>query len=173
MQSLQGVGSISLDAVRRPRDTPLWELEASFKCRSCRKGRYAPPVYMISSRPRARSHRTSGCILTRSDSYHVIGMIEKLPQQRDLNPNMTLIGRRSNRLLHGDLRSLITLAINILAHHTIGAAKCNKIEEKRSRTNTAYRTRKGKRSWRCIRVAAVGLKCITRCMLRGLTPCKA
>jgi len=28
-------------------DTPLWKLEASPKCRSCRKGRYAPPVHMI------------------------------------------------------------------------------------------------------------------------------
>lgn len=39
--------SIALDAVRRPRDTPIWKLEASFKCRSCRKGKYAPPVHMI------------------------------------------------------------------------------------------------------------------------------
>src|ERR1700682_986349 len=39
--------SLPLDAIRRPRDTPLWKLEASLKCRSCRKGRYAPPVYMI------------------------------------------------------------------------------------------------------------------------------
>jgi hypothetical protein len=39
--------SIPLDAIRRSRDTPLWKLEASFKCRSCRKGRYAPPVHMI------------------------------------------------------------------------------------------------------------------------------
>ena len=38
--------SILLDAIRRPRDTPLWKLEASFMCRSCRKGRYAPPVHM-------------------------------------------------------------------------------------------------------------------------------
>ena len=29
--------SIPLDAIRRSRDTPLWKLEASFKCRSCRK----------------------------------------------------------------------------------------------------------------------------------------
>jgi hypothetical protein len=36
-----------LDAIRRPRDTPLWKLEASLKCRSCRKGRYAPPVHII------------------------------------------------------------------------------------------------------------------------------
>ena len=36
-----------LDAIRRPRATLLWRLEASLKCRSCRKGRYAPPVYMI------------------------------------------------------------------------------------------------------------------------------
>jgi hypothetical protein len=36
--------SLPLDAIRRPRDTPIWKLEASLKCRSCRKGRYAPPV---------------------------------------------------------------------------------------------------------------------------------
>ena len=39
--------SLPLDAIRRPRDTPVWKLEASLKCRSCRKGRYAPPVHMI------------------------------------------------------------------------------------------------------------------------------
>ena len=39
--------SLPLDAIKRPRDTLLWKLEASLKCRSCRKGRYAPPVHMI------------------------------------------------------------------------------------------------------------------------------
>jgi hypothetical protein len=39
--------SLPLDAIRRPRDTPLWKLEASLKCRSCRKSRNAPPVHMI------------------------------------------------------------------------------------------------------------------------------
>ena len=39
--------SLPLNAIRRPRDTPLWKLEASLKCRSCRKGRSAPPVHMI------------------------------------------------------------------------------------------------------------------------------
>ena len=39
--------SLPLSAIRRPRDTLLWKLEASLKCRSCRKGRYAPPVHMI------------------------------------------------------------------------------------------------------------------------------
>jgi hypothetical protein len=39
--------SIPLDPIRRPRDTPIWKLEAALKCRSCRKGRYAPPVHMI------------------------------------------------------------------------------------------------------------------------------
>jgi len=39
--------SLPLDAIRRSRNTPLWKLEASLKCRSCRKGRYAPPVHMI------------------------------------------------------------------------------------------------------------------------------
>jgi hypothetical protein len=38
--------SLPLDAIRR-RDTPIWKLEAALKCRSCRKGRYAPPVHMI------------------------------------------------------------------------------------------------------------------------------
>jgi hypothetical protein len=38
--------SLPLDAIRRPRDTPIWKLEASLKCRSCKKGRYAPPVRM-------------------------------------------------------------------------------------------------------------------------------
>jgi hypothetical protein len=39
--------SLPLDAIRRPRDTPVWKLEASLKCRFWRKGRYAPPVHMI------------------------------------------------------------------------------------------------------------------------------
>ena len=39
--------SLPLDAIRRPRDTPIWKLEASLKCRSCKKGRVAPPVRMI------------------------------------------------------------------------------------------------------------------------------
>jgi hypothetical protein len=39
--------SIPLDAIRRPRDIPIWKLEAALKCRSCKKGRYAPPVHMI------------------------------------------------------------------------------------------------------------------------------
>src|SRR6266850_1405230 len=39
--------SLPLDAIRRPRETPLWKLEASLKCRSCRKGRHAPPVHLI------------------------------------------------------------------------------------------------------------------------------
>jgi hypothetical protein len=36
-----------LDAIKRPRDTPIWKLEASLKRRSCRKRRYASPVDMI------------------------------------------------------------------------------------------------------------------------------
>ena len=39
--------SLPLDAIRRPRDTPIWKLEASVKYRSCKRGRYAPPVHMI------------------------------------------------------------------------------------------------------------------------------
>jgi hypothetical protein len=36
-----------LEAIRRPCNTPIWKLEADLKCRSCKKGRYAPPVHMI------------------------------------------------------------------------------------------------------------------------------
>src|SRR6202171_3225799 len=39
--------NLLLDAIRRPRDMPIRKLEAALKCRSCRKGRYAPPVHMI------------------------------------------------------------------------------------------------------------------------------
>jgi hypothetical protein len=39
--------SIPLDAIRRPRDTPIWKLEAALKWRSCKNGRYARPVHMI------------------------------------------------------------------------------------------------------------------------------
>jgi hypothetical protein len=39
--------SIPLDAVRRPRVTPIWKLEAALKCRSCRTPRYSPRVHMI------------------------------------------------------------------------------------------------------------------------------
>jgi hypothetical protein len=39
--------SIPLGSIRRPRHTPIWKLEAALKCRSCKRGRYAPPVHMI------------------------------------------------------------------------------------------------------------------------------
>jgi hypothetical protein len=57
--------SLPLDTIRRPRDTPIWKLEAALKCRSCRKGRYAPPVHMIKLTERQESRLTSGCIRTR------------------------------------------------------------------------------------------------------------
>jgi hypothetical protein len=31
----------------RPRDTPIWKLEAALKCRSCGTRRYKPPVHMV------------------------------------------------------------------------------------------------------------------------------
>jgi hypothetical protein len=39
--------SLPLDAIRRPRDTPIRKLEGALKCRSCRTPRYSPPVHMI------------------------------------------------------------------------------------------------------------------------------
>ena len=57
--------SIPLEAIRRPRDTLIWKLEASLKCRSCRKGRYAPPVRMIRLTERQEIAPTLGCTRTR------------------------------------------------------------------------------------------------------------
>jgi hypothetical protein len=39
--------SLPLDAIRRARETPIWKLEPSFRCRSCGTRRYRPPVRMI------------------------------------------------------------------------------------------------------------------------------
>src|SRR3954468_20313611 len=39
--------SLPLDAIHRPRGTPIWKLEAALKCRSCRTPRYSPSVRMI------------------------------------------------------------------------------------------------------------------------------
>lgn len=39
--------SLPLSAIRRPRDTPIWKLEASLRCRSCGNRRYRPPVRMV------------------------------------------------------------------------------------------------------------------------------
>jgi predicted CxxxxCH...CXXCH cytochrome family protein len=39
--------SLPLDAIRRPRDTPIWKLEAALKCRSCWTPRYSPRVHMV------------------------------------------------------------------------------------------------------------------------------
>jgi hypothetical protein len=44
---VQQRASLPLDAIRRPRDTPIWKLESSFRCRSCGTHRYKPPVRMI------------------------------------------------------------------------------------------------------------------------------
>jgi hypothetical protein len=38
--------SLALESVRRPRDTPIWKLEASLECRACRTPRDAPRVQM-------------------------------------------------------------------------------------------------------------------------------
>ena len=69
MQALQDPASIPLEHVRRPRNTPIWKLEAALKCRSCRTPRYAPPVHMIKLTKSARSTRICGCIRTRSGDY--------------------------------------------------------------------------------------------------------
>jgi hypothetical protein len=59
----------------RPRDTPIWKLEASLKCRSCKKGRYAPPVQMIKLTQRGSSRPIHGCTRTM-----MIGDEDRLPK---------------------------------------------------------------------------------------------
>lgn len=39
--------SLPLSAIHRPRDTPIWKLEASLRCRSCSTRRYRPPVRLV------------------------------------------------------------------------------------------------------------------------------
>jgi hypothetical protein len=46
-QRCEARASLALEAVHRPRDTPIWKLEASLKCRACRTPRYAPRVQMV------------------------------------------------------------------------------------------------------------------------------
>jgi hypothetical protein len=53
--------------IRRPKDRPIWKLEASLKCRSCRRGRYAPPVHMIRLAEKRQTMPYVWVIRTRSD----------------------------------------------------------------------------------------------------------
>ena len=46
-QRCEARASVALEAVRRPRGTPIWKLEASLKCRACRTPRYAPQVQLV------------------------------------------------------------------------------------------------------------------------------
>jgi hypothetical protein len=62
--------SIPLDAIRRPRDTPIWKLEAALKCRSCKKGRYAPPVHVIKLTETREITPTFGCVRTTTGEAH-------------------------------------------------------------------------------------------------------
>lgn len=57
--------SIPLDCIRRPRDTPIWKLEASLKCRHCRKGSAAPPVHMIKLTEQGQISPYNGCTRAR------------------------------------------------------------------------------------------------------------
>src|SRR5579871_3589077 len=54
--------SIPLQYVRRQRDTPIWKLEGSFRCRSCGTRRHRPPVHLIRLRRTVKSRRLSGSI---------------------------------------------------------------------------------------------------------------
>lgn len=39
--------SLPLNAIRRPRETPVWKLEASLRCRSCATPRRRAPARMV------------------------------------------------------------------------------------------------------------------------------
>ena len=72
--------SLPLDAIRRPRDTPLWKPEASLKCRSCRKGRYAPPVHMIKLTQQRELSPYVWCIRTKRDDW-LFGLLSLRPRR--------------------------------------------------------------------------------------------
>ena len=61
--------SIPLDAIWHRRNTPIWKLEAALKCRSCRKGRYAPPVHMIRLTQQREITHYSARIKSRSPEF--------------------------------------------------------------------------------------------------------
>ena len=73
--------SLPIDAIRRPRGTPIWKLEAALKCRSCKKGRSAPPVHMIKLTETRELPLTTGSILTRSADC-VAALAGKARQER-------------------------------------------------------------------------------------------
>ena len=54
--------SLPLDAIRRAAGHAIWKLEAALKCRSCKKGRYAPPVHMIKVATALRNHLDFGTV---------------------------------------------------------------------------------------------------------------
>ena len=49
--------SIPLEHVRRPRDTPIWKLEAALKCRSCRQELTLFPSLIFSDARDEQGHR--------------------------------------------------------------------------------------------------------------------
>jgi len=57
--------SLPLDAIRRPRDTPIWKLEASLKCRIVQESRYAPPVHLSKLTETREITLIFGCIRMR------------------------------------------------------------------------------------------------------------
>ena len=95
--------NIPLDAIRRPRDTPIWKLEGSFRCRSCGTRRYKPPVHIIklteareiapyvwgssgrcpvtARRSCIRNHRTSVKLLDRTRQSWDLWKLARLPKK--------------------------------------------------------------------------------------------
>jgi len=58
MPTLQDPARASRSMRSGVRSMPIWKLEAALNCRSCKKGRYAPPVHMIKLTQSGRSRRT-------------------------------------------------------------------------------------------------------------------
>jgi len=64
--------SLPLNAVRRRRSTPICELQASLKCQSCMKDRFASPIRMVMPTEKWGSGLTSRYIRLRSVSRRTI-----------------------------------------------------------------------------------------------------
>ena len=69
MLPMQNKGEPATRCHPQARDTPIWKLELSFRCRSCGTRRYKPPVRMIKL---TVLRRTNGCILMRSGEAYCI-----------------------------------------------------------------------------------------------------
>jgi ketosteroid isomerase-like protein len=99
---LHGVAArqgIPLDAIRRPRDTPIWKLEAALKCRSCPR----PAAGKLRSQTQHHARSSTG--------------LKRAPDKKECDCKTTFITRTMEETMDIDRRKLAlpTLALALLS----------------------------------------------------------